>query len=310
MLRSRFPMLAGVITLTAFMACDGFTEPSVGLRTAETVGARLNYAGTEYPLHFYGDDTDAWEYLTPGTPVWVEIPADDQTPHSEDGYGKRRVCPNDQLIQKNAHLRMNYGLEELDLDFRGPFSFIRHVSTLPPAEGGSPYPTATYRFYQNAYTRDNRYYAPAGGEVLLACDGNYVANNVFIRLWVGYLYGKLYNGPIVRNPNFTACSEGGSTSGNTARRSDLYEDDYDPYEPAWGYQECEGGTDGASEGSGGTQYEPGDYTNGETVDWETGVGTGKPSACGADAKVEYICIEVWVDGVGWVEWSCGYATTC
>lgn len=199
-----------LVALVAAGACE-VTVPTAHMPGVGKPGAELNFEAIQYPLHVYGDDTDGWDYLTPGTPVWVEILADDQTPTSEDGYGKRRVCPNDQMIIKNAHLRMNYGLETLDIDFRGPFSFIRHVSTLPPAEGGSPYPTATYRFPQNAYSRDNKYYAPAGGEVLLACDGNYWVNNFLTRLWVGHLYGKLYNGPIVRNPDYDEC--GGSDGG-------------------------------------------------------------------------------------------------
>ncbi len=55
-----------------------------------------------------------------------------------DGYGKRRVCPNEEVQKFNAHLRMTYNREEIDLDFRGPFTFLRHVSTT------SPYPTALY----------------------------------------------------------------------------------------------------------------------------------------------------------------------
>lgn len=202
------------VLLLAFIAAAGACEP---IPTAHMPGVEkpefTTYEAIQYPLHVYGDDTDGWDYLTSGTPVWVEIPADDQTPNSEDGYGKRRVCPNDQMIMKNAHLRMNYGLETLDLDFRGPFSFIRHVSTMEPAEGGSPYPTATYRFPQNAYSRDNKYYAPAGGEVLLACDGNYVVNNAVFRMWVGHLYGKLYNGDIVRNPDYDECGGSGGDGG-------------------------------------------------------------------------------------------------
>ncbi len=106
------------------------------------------------------------------------------------------------------------------------------------------------------------------------------------------------------------------------RREDGYYDDgddgsrlgsskYDPYSSSWGVTDfCADDNDGGGGGAGGTQYYPGDYTNGETVGWSDGVGTGGYSACGQDAKVEYICIDVWVDGVGWVEWSCGYATMC
>jgi hypothetical protein len=86
---------------------------------------------------------------------------------------------------------------------------------------------------------------------------------------------------------------------------------YDPYASSWGYEEfCSDNNDGGAGNGSGTQYYPGDYTGGETVDWETGVGNGGTSSCGETAKVEIICIDVWVEGVGWVEWSCGYATTC
>jgi hypothetical protein len=105
------------------------------------------------------------------------------------------------------------------------------------------------------------------------------------------------------------------------RREDGYDDGdgsrlgssrYDPYaRSSWGAtQFCADDSDGGGGGAGGTQYEPGDYTNGETVGWSDGVGTGGYSACGQDAKVEYVCIDVWIDGLGWVEWSCGYTTTC
>jgi hypothetical protein len=76
----------------------------------------------------------------------------------------------------------------------------------------------------------------------------------------------------------------------------------DPYDPC----EDNGGSVGTG---GGTQYAAGDYTGGETVDWNTGVGNGGGSECGAAAVVEYVCIDYW-DGTQWVEWSCGYATTC
>jgi hypothetical protein len=83
--------------------------------------------------------------------------------------------------------------------------------------------------------------------------------------------------------------------------------DYDPYSKDQG--DCESGT-GDSSGSG-TQYQPGDYTGGETVSWSTGIGNGGSSLCGSDAVVEFICIDYWDAATGkWVEWSCGFATTC
>jgi hypothetical protein len=87
---------------------------------------------------------------------------------------------------------------------------------------------------------------------------------------------------------------------------------YDPYsdpstDPSSGGS-CDTGN--ATSGSG-IQYEPGDYTNGETVDWTTGVGDGGSSVCGDAAIVEFVCIDVWDDATSsWNEWGCGYATTC
>lgn len=101
----------------------------------------------------------------------------------------------------------------------------------------------------------------------------------------------------------------GSGNGGGCDQEDMYDVGYRYYEDGLSPAEspCEGGS--GEEGSG-TQYQPGDHTGGETVDWDTGVGTGGSSACGDDARVEYICIDIWVEGQGWVEWSCGYATTC
>lgn len=272
------------------------TSPAVAPASGEALA---------YPLHWYGDETDLWPYITPDAPAYMTFVADDQTPHADDGPNKR-TCPTDPWLRGNAHLRMHYGLETLDFDFRGPFSFIRHVSTT------SPYPTAAYLFHRNAYTRDRKYYAPAGGQILLACDGYYVSDNAALRLWTGYLYGKNYTGDIVRNPDYEDPEDGGDDScgGGAAPELDhqIAHDLYNPYDPGPGTSD---GGCGGGEGGEGTQYSPGEFTGGQTVSWESGIGTGQPSACGDQAKVEYICIEVWDEAAGmWVEWSCGYATVC
>ncbi|MGI9140832.1 MAG: hypothetical protein ACR2GJ_06980 [Gemmatimonadaceae bacterium] len=96
-------------------------------------------------------------------------------------------------------------------------------------------------------------------------------------------------------------------SGSTGIKHDAY----DPYASYPGGSDCESGGGAGSGGGGGTQYQPGDYTGGETVGWSTGIGNGGWSACGSDARVEYICIDVWnASTERWEEWSCGYATTC
>lgn len=79
---------------------------------------------------------------------------------------------------------------------------------------------------------------------------------------------------------------------------------YDPY--------YEGGSDcgwGGGNGTSGRVYQPGEYTGGETVDWSMGAGNGGHSACEDNAKVEYVCIDYW-NGGEWVQWGCGYVTTC
>jgi len=82
-------------------------------------------------------------------------------------------------------------------------------------------------------------------------------------------------------------------------------DQYDPYAHQQG---CDGGGGGGSGGSG-IQYQPGDYTGGENVSWTSGIGIGGDSSCGAEARVEYICIDYW-NGSEWVNWGCGFVTTC
>lgn len=74
--------------------------------------------------------------------------------------------------------------------------------------------------------------------------------------------------------------------------------------------DCVGG-DGSSGDGSGTQFQPGDSTGGETVDFGTGQGNGGSSVCGATAVVEYVCIDVWNAEMGrWEEWACGYVTSC
>ncbi|HEX9937498.1 MAG TPA: hypothetical protein VGB15_10255 [Longimicrobium sp.] len=86
--------------------------------------------------------------------------------------------------------------------------------------------------------------------------------------------------------------------------------EYDPYDPANQDEDCEGEDEGGGGGSG-IQYGEGDFTNGETVDWNTGMGNGGVSACGQAARVEKVCVEIWNDvGQKWDIYACGYATTC
>lgn len=102
-------------------------------------------------------------------------------------------------------------------------------------------------------------------------------------------------------------TNGGSDGDGCTDPTQLVDDpEYDPNNDGT----CGNGSGGDSTGSG-TQYYPGDNTGGETVDWSTGTGNGGGSACGAEAVVEYVCIDVWnAETQRWDGWSCGYATTC
>lgn len=72
-----------------------------------------------------------------------------------------------------------------------------------------------------------------------------------------------------------------------------------------------GGTGSGDDVGSGIQFNPGDFTNGETVNWNTGIGNGGASVCGSRAEVDYVCIDTWNERTGsWEEWGCGYVTKC
>jgi hypothetical protein len=125
--------------------------------------------------------------------------------------------------------------------------------------------------------------------------------------WVSHMADPIeYRGSLSDN-----CNKGVGGNWELQPAPDGSGGSYDPYDPAYD-EECEGTTDGGDPPSGGgTQYNPGDTTGGETVGWSDGVGTGSPSVCGDEALVEYVCIDYWDERTGgWVEWDCGYVTTC
>jgi len=118
-----------------------------------------------------------------------------------------------------------------------------------------------------------------------------------------------YRGTV--RPVTTACGEFGGGDTQTELFA-VVSDEYDPYDSALTLSDGGGdcGSEGENTGSG-TQYQPGDSTGGETVSWGTGEGNGGTSVCGQLAVVEYVCIDLWDDATGtWVEWGCGYVTTC
>lgn len=109
-----------------------------------------------------------------------------------------------------------------------------------------------------------------------------------------------------------AATYSGSIEPVASTGCDVTQVTYDPYSEDGDETCAEGGSGGGSPPPGsGIPYSPGDHTGGETVDWNTGIGNGGSSTCGADAVVEYICIEISLDGItNWASWACGYATTC
>ncbi|HEU4453059.1 MAG TPA: hypothetical protein VFR81_08360 [Longimicrobium sp.] len=124
-----------------------------------------------------------------------------------------------------------------------------------------------------------------------------------------------YGGTV--KPRRTACEEigsgGGFGSGGTETGiAPVVSGDYDPYDSGFsGEEDCPPDDESGGSTGTGTQYEPGDYTGGETVDWGTGIGNGGTSVCGTEAFVEYVCIDVYDPETGmWEQWGCGYVTTC
>lgn len=113
----------------------------------------------------------------------------------------------------------------------------------------------------------------------------------------------------VRTSDYDSCPGPEQPCEDDTQIRNVTYDSYDPYAPSPG-SGCDGSGGGENEGSG-TQYSPGDYTGGETVDWGTGVGNGGTSACGTTAQVQYVCIDTWNEKTqSWEEWGCGYVTTC
>ena len=157
--------------------------------------------------------------------------------------------------------------------------------------------------YIEAYYSDARWYKP---QIDVKCTA---VDHYFAGRWIGR--DESYD-PYKYYGTVEECTRS-SGSGGTPLIDDS---GYDIYSPDYGSYSCKeipGGSSG-SEGEGstgsGTQYGPGDSTGGETVNWSTGVGDGGGSVCGAAAVVEYVCIDIYYEGVGWVEWGCGYVTSC
>lgn len=184
---------------------------------------------------------------------------------------------------------------------------------------GTRVPTSLYRVLNpgTSYSTDGLWGVRGDFTIRAACHMTHVKTfippNRVIDVWDGFYVVYQFSGNFFRTQS--ACN--GTGGGGSTALVSVVDPGYDPYasiEPYNADGDCESGTPaeggGSTDEGSGTQYQPGDSTGGETVDWGTGVGNGGSSACGSTAIVAHICIDVWVEGVGWVEWSCGYATTC
>lgn len=108
---------------------------------------------------------------------------------------------------------------------------------------------------------------------------------------------------VARQPD---CAPKSCDPTGTSERDDPSNPYYDPATDP----NCSSTGNGGSTGSG-TQFAVGDYTNGETVDFATGIGNGGTSVCGKAAQVVEVCVDRYNEATGqWVESKCGYATSC
>lgn len=75
-----------VIIAVFVAACDsGHSPMTLPPDRVPPAAPRLSITATDtygisYPIHWYGDETDNWGYITPSVPAYVEIMADNQTP--------------------------------------------------------------------------------------------------------------------------------------------------------------------------------------------------------------------------------------
>lgn len=155
-------------------------------------------------------------------------------------------------------------------------------------------------------------------------DGQWMAEGSWTGRCIGFGQwgiGKVltFEGTIWRVSDDLACGGSGGGGDTGLAEVSYYGDEYDPYSAYEttnsGGADCPtggGGSGGGDTDSGsGTQYQPGDYTGGEMVDWGTGIGNGGTSECGLAAQVEFVCIDEYnPDTDEWEHWGCGWATTC
>jgi len=181
-----------------------------------------------------------------------------------------------------------------------PILFVGYRAGIFTNSRGLAFRRAVYETVQVSYATD-----PAGNEWRFAGRFNALCRAGQLDIGPLVIGGQLVvsQDPVDRPIMIrSACNGGGGPAYGWA--------EYDPYDPANQDDGC-GGEGGGGWGGSGTQFEEGDHTGGETVDWNTGKGNGGVSACGQNATVELSCIEMWNDKKQkWDIYSCGYVTTC
>jgi hypothetical protein len=123
-------------------------------------------------------------------------------------------------------------------------------------------------------------------------------------------YRGTFSGYVACDPPPPSNTGGGCGEEDTSIYTDLEDPGYDPYNDDSG--SCGSGASGDPPTPGsGIQYNPGQNTGGETVDFGTGRGNGGTSVCGETAIVDFVCFDEYNEDTGeWEEWGCGYVTTC
>ncbi len=165
---------------------------------------------------------------------------------------------------------------------------------------GSSLSKAKYALNSPIMSDDLKYVAPAGAVTVMSCrNGFYIGPSSIFRTYKGSV--RLEGiAPVFGTGLAVGCTDNEPASS-----------EYNPYSSDASLGCNPGGNGGYGSGGIGQQYYPGDYTNGETVSWATGVGNGGASSCGSAAQVDYVCIDEWNPTTGeWEVWGCGYVTTC
>ena len=275
-------------------ACGEIVVTAPSRENVDAVSPRLN---TSSPPSYHGSFPNVEPMM-----IYDEIETPDDGVWTADDEIQGRSCPLVIYKEVTGTVVLGGG-ERARFGFMGRKPRVRYVFV-----PGSTLPAADYLHFRDELSDDARWIATAGGTITVwRCYGRFY-RFPGARVWKGTYWMYTYDGEIRAGPNYQGPQSGGGGA-DTRLIDDV---DYDPYDPMMSMSPVLSmSTDGGDCGGGGTQYQPGDYTGGETVDWGTGEGNGGTSACGDQAMVDYVCIDVYNEETGFgEEWGCGYVTTC